>query len=112
SMPLRGAHLKTPTRLDSVVHISHILAPTEVDHYQIRRNVDVYASPSGEDLSQLYASVQNIIARTKAPERSTTGLGPAQPFFTWTNGQWEAGNTTINVRGSVQAMRESFRSFA
>jgi multidrug efflux pump subunit AcrB len=89
SMPLRAAHLRRPTRLDSVVHISHILAPTEVDHYQIRRTIDVYVAPSGEDLSRVYAGVQKIVART--------GLPP---------------NMTINVRGSVQAMRESFKSFA
>jgi multidrug efflux pump subunit AcrB len=89
SMPLRSPHLKQPTRLDSVVHISHVLAPTEVDHYQIRRTVDVYVAPSGEDLSKVYAAVQKIIDETKVPE-----------------------NMTITVRGSVQAMRESFKSFA
>ena len=47
AMPLRAPNLKEPTRLDSVVHISHILTPTEVDHYQIRRTVDVYVSPAG-----------------------------------------------------------------
>lgn len=88
AMPLRSPHLKKPTRLDSVVHISHIKAPTEVDHYQIRRTIDVYVSPTGEDLSGIYAGVQKIVDETKLP-----------------------GNTTINVRGSVQAMRESFKSF-
>ena len=88
SMPLRSARLKKPTRLDSVVHFSHILAPTEVDHYQIRRTVDVYVAPSGEDLSRIYAGVQKIVAGTHLPE-----------------------NMTIAVRGSVQAMRESFNSF-
>jgi multidrug efflux pump subunit AcrB len=89
SMPLRGANLTQPTRLDSVVHISHTPAPTEVDHYQIRRTIDVYVAPSGEDLSAVYAGVERIVART--------GLPP---------------NMTINVRGSVQAMRESFKSFS
>jgi multidrug efflux pump subunit AcrB len=89
SMPLRAPHLRQATRLDSVVHISHILSPTEVDHYQIRRTVDVYVAPQGEDLSRIYASVQKIVAQTHLPE-----------------------NMTIAVRGSVQAMRESFNSFA
>jgi multidrug efflux pump subunit AcrB len=89
SMPLRAPNLKQPTRLDSVVHISHTPAPTEVDHYQIRRTIDVYVAPSGEDLSAVYAGVQRIVART--------GLPP---------------NMTINVRGTVQAMRESFKSFS
>jgi multidrug efflux pump subunit AcrB len=89
SMPLRAPNLKEPTRLDSVVHITRIQAPTEVDHYQIRRTVDVYVAPTAEDLSKVYAEVQRIIAQTRLPE-----------------------NMTIAIRGSVQSMRESFYSFA
>ncbi len=89
SMPLRSEHLKQPTRLDSVVHISHIRTPTEVDHYQIRRTVDVYVAPKGEDLSQIYAGVQKIVDQTQLPK-----------------------NMTVTVRGSVQAMRASFKSFS
>jgi len=88
AMPLRAPDLKQPSRLDSVVHISHILTPTEVDHYQIRRTVDVYVSPKGEDLSRVYTELQKIVDQTGLPE-----------------------NTTINIRGSVQAMRSSFSSF-
>ncbi len=89
TMPLRAPNLKVPTRLDSVVHISHIQTPTEVDHYQIRRTVDVYVAPKGEDLSKVYAAVQKIIGKTHLPE-----------------------NMTVTVRGTVQAMRDSFQSFA
>ena len=90
SMPLRAAHLKQSTRLDSVVRISRVPSPTEVDHYQIRRAVDVYVAPAGEDLSNLFAEVDKIAtaAQKQAPQ-----------------------NTVINVRGTVQAMRSSFRSF-
>ena len=88
SMPLRSPHLKQPTRLDTVVHISHVNSPTEVDHYQIRRTVDVYVSPKGEDLSRIYSAVQKIVDQTQLPP-----------------------NTVVHVRGSVQAMRESFTSF-
>ncbi len=91
SMPLRAIGLTEPTRLDSVVHFSHILAPTEVDHYQIRKTVDVYIEPKGEDLSRLYTGTQKII----------DGMEKRLPP-----------NMTINVRGTVQAMRESFNSFA
>jgi multidrug efflux pump subunit AcrB len=88
SLPLRSPHLQRPTRLDSVVHISHIEAPTEVDHYQIRRTVDVYVSPTTEALNAVYAKVQAVVAATKLPD-----------------------NTVVHVRGAVQAMRESFKSF-
>jgi HAE1 family hydrophobic/amphiphilic exporter-1 len=88
SLPLRSPHLKEPARLDSVVRISHKAAPTEVDHYQIRRTMDVYVAPAGEDLSRVYAAVDKIVNETGHPE-----------------------NMKITVRGSVQAMRESFKSF-
>jgi multidrug efflux pump subunit AcrB len=89
AMPLRAPNLKEPARLDSVVHLSHILAPTEVDHYQIQRTIDVYVAPKGEDLSRIYAGVQRIIHETQLPP-----------------------NMKVEVRGSVQAMRDSFHSFA
>jgi HAE1 family hydrophobic/amphiphilic exporter-1 len=88
SLPLRAALRQKPTRLDTVSHISHIRAPTEVDHYQLRRIVDVYVAPSGEDLGGVYAGVQKIIGGTALPE-----------------------GVRITVRGSVEAMRASFKSF-
>jgi multidrug efflux pump subunit AcrB len=90
SMPLRAPHLKQPTRLDSIVHISRVPAPTEVDHYQIRRTMDVYISPSGEGLDEVYDGVQKIVAQ----------MNPHLPP-----------NTEIHIRGAVQAMRASFQSF-
>jgi multidrug efflux pump subunit AcrB len=89
AMPLRAVHLKEPTRLDSVVRISRVPAPTEVDHYQIRRTIDVYVAPLGEDLSQIYAGVDQIVKETKMPNK----------------------DTKVYIRGTVQAMRSSFQSF-
>jgi hydrophobic/amphiphilic exporter-1 (mainly G- bacteria), HAE1 family len=88
SMPLRAAHLKMPTRLDSVVRFSRAPAPTEVDHYQIQRVIDVYVSPGSEAMDKVYAGVQKIVDRTQLPP-----------------------NTVIHVRGTVRAMQSSFRSF-
>ena len=88
SLPLRATSQLRPTRLDSVSRISHIRSPTEVDHYQLRRIVDVYVSPKGEDLSQVYGEVQKIIGGTQLPE-----------------------GVRVTVRGSVEAMRASFKSF-
>jgi multidrug efflux pump subunit AcrB len=89
AMPLRAVHLKQPARLDSVVRISRVPAPTEVDHYQIRRTIDVYVAPSGEDLSGIYSRVEKIVEQTKLPDK----------------------DTKVKVRGTVQAMRSSFQSF-
>jgi hydrophobic/amphiphilic exporter-1 (mainly G- bacteria), HAE1 family len=88
SVPLRGARSVKPTRLDAVSRISHFKAPTEVDHYQLKRIMDVYVSPTGEDLSRLLSQVRQILQELKLPE-----------------------NIRAEVRGSARAMEVSFRSF-
>ncbi len=50
NIPLRAPNLKEPTTLDTVVKLSRVKSPTEVDHYQIQRVSDVYVTPQGEDL--------------------------------------------------------------
>jgi multidrug efflux pump subunit AcrB len=91
SLPLRSASRSRPTRLDSVSRISHGRSPTEVDHYQLWRTIDVYVSPTGEDLSRVYSHVQKIIKETE----------PSLPR-----------GVRIQVLGSVEAMRASFKSFS
>jgi len=88
SIPLRGRARNFPTRLDTVSSIRHIESPTEVDHYQLRRVIDVYVSPVCEDLGQLTKAVQKIVAQTPVPD-----------------------GIRINLRGVVEGMRVSFRSF-
>jgi multidrug efflux pump subunit AcrB len=78
-----------PTRLDAISSIRRVKAPTEVDHYQIRRVTDVYVRPLGEELGSIADKIDQIIANTKVPE----GLN-------------------VTLRGMVQGMRASFRSFA
>ncbi len=68
SIPLRGPRLLRPTRLDMVSQISRIEAPTEVDHYQIRRTLDIYVRPHGEDLGRIADAIGKIIADTKMPQ--------------------------------------------
>jgi len=87
-IPLRGLRIQRPTFLDSVVTIRNISAPTEVDHYQLARVMDVYVAPKKEDLGRVAGQIDEIIAHTKLPE-----------------------GVRVNLRGSVQGMRGSFRSF-
>jgi multidrug efflux pump subunit AcrB len=87
-IPLRASNGTNTTQLSAVTDIKMIEAPTEVDHYQLRRVIDVYVSPSGEDLGSLASRVDKIIAGTKVPE-----------------------NVRVTVRGSVEGMRQSFKSF-
>jgi hydrophobic/amphiphilic exporter-1 (mainly G- bacteria), HAE1 family len=88
TMPLHAPDLKLPTYLNQVADISPILTPTEVDHYQLERTIDVYVAPSGEDLGRPSKEVDKIVAATVLPS-----------------------NIRINVRGLVDTMNASFRSF-
>ena len=75
--------------LKNVVNVKQILTPTEVDHYQIQRAVDIYVTPKGEDLGRVTDAVRNILAKENIP-----------------------GNVRVNLRGMVQGMEASFKSFA
>jgi multidrug efflux pump subunit AcrB len=89
AIPLRGPNDATPTRLDMISNLTRIKSPTEVDHYALRRTMDIYVRPLGEDLGKIADAIDGIIADTKIP----TGL-------------------SVDLRGMVQGMRVSFKSFA
>ena len=88
TMPLRAPDLKLPTYLNQVADISPILTPTEVDHYQLQRTIDVYVAPSGEDLGKPAKAVQTIVDGLQLPP-----------------------NIRVDVRGLVNTMNASFKSF-
>jgi multidrug efflux pump subunit AcrB len=88
-IPLHAPNNVNPTMLENVADIKMIDTPTEVDHYQLFRVIDLYVSPKGEDLGALSSKVDKLIKETKLPA-----------------------NTRIELRGSVISMRQSFRSFA
>ena len=88
-IPLHAADNVNPTDLEAVSDIKMINTPTEVDHYQLRRVIDVYVSPAGQDLGGVAGQVDKIVARTRLPE-----------------------NVRVNMRGSVEGMRQAFKSFA
>jgi HAE1 family hydrophobic/amphiphilic exporter-1 len=88
-VPLHAEGNLNATDLEAVSDLKMINTPTEVDHYQLRRVIDVYVSPAGEDLGSLATKVDRVIANTKLPE-----------------------NVRVTMRGSVEGMRQSFKSFA
>jgi HAE1 family hydrophobic/amphiphilic exporter-1 len=88
AMPLRAPNLKLPTYLNQVADVVPILTPTEVDHYQLQRTIDVYVAPTGEDIGGPQREISQIIARTQLPP-----------------------NTRVNIRGLVLTMQSSFKSF-
>jgi multidrug efflux pump subunit AcrB len=77
------------TVLKNVVDVKQILTPTEVDHYQIQRAVDIFVTPATEDLGRVTDSIRNILAKENIPS-----------------------NVRVNLRGMVQGMEASFKSFA
>ncbi len=89
NIPIRAPSLKRPTTLDAVVRLENIQTPTEVDHYQIQRVTDLYVTPAGEDLGKVAGEVKGVLQSTKFPE-----------------------NVRVNLRGMVEGMNASFRSFA
>jgi multidrug efflux pump subunit AcrB len=87
-LPLHAANNANTTDLEAVSNIRMINTPTEVDHYQLRRVIDIYVSPSSEDLGKIAGQVDKLIATTQLPE-----------------------NVRVTMRGSVEGMRQSFKSF-
>ncbi len=89
AIPLRGSHSAASARLDAVGTTRHVMSPTEVDHYQLRRVIDIFVRPSGEALGTTARAIDRIVERTKLP----AGLA-------------------VQLRGSVVGMWASFRSFS
>src|SRR5271167_1707153 len=66
-IPLHAKNNAAPTMLENVADVKLINTPTEVDHYQLFRIIDVYVSPKGEDLGTLLKKVQQLIKETQLP---------------------------------------------
>jgi multidrug efflux pump subunit AcrB len=88
AIPIRSPRNENPANLGSVVNVTRILSPTEVDHYQIQRVIDIFVNPAGEDLGRVASSIDKIIAAGPIPQ-----------------------GVLVNLRGMVQGMRTSFQSF-
>jgi multidrug efflux pump subunit AcrB len=87
-VPIRASGGKQTMDLDAVANSESIESPTEVDHYQLRRVIDVYVAPKTEDLGRLSDAINKIVAQAKLPS-----------------------GVRVDLRGSVQGMRASFKSF-
>ena len=74
--------------LRDVASITPQYHPSEADHYNIQRVVDLLVSPSTQNLGGAQAAIQKALSRTKLPD-----------------------GVTMRYRGSVAAMHESFSSF-
>ncbi len=88
NIPLRAANSAAYTPLQSLAKIDPIDTPTEVDHNQLRRVIDVYVMPSSEDLGAINKETNRLIKSLTLPP-----------------------NARVNVRGAVVGMQESFKRF-
>ncbi len=87
-IPLRGPKVSQPTFLDTVVKVKAMASPTEVDHYQLFRVIDLFVAPKTENLGTITPQIEDILKQTQLPE-----------------------GARVTLRGSVQGMRASFKSF-
>jgi len=83
-----GGHTSGYTPLSSVADLTLINTPTEVDHYQIRRVIDIYVSTRTEALQGVGSDIDRLLADTKTEK-----------------------NTVLKVRGAVVSMNRSFAEF-
>jgi len=83
-----GSHRTGYTPLGSVASVRLINTPTEVDHYQIRRVIDVYVATRSEALGGTGKRIRDLIGHTPTD-----------------------GNTRIMLHGAVVSMNEAFDDF-
>jgi multidrug efflux pump subunit AcrB len=88
SIPMRGAKIKGYTPLQSVAEVHEIDTPTEVDHYQIRRVIDIYVATKTEALEKVGKQIGQLIAHTRTDR-----------------------NTLLSLRGGVVSMNDAFQRF-
>ena len=74
--------------LGAVANIQQINTPTEVDHNQIRRVIDIYVATKSEALQGVGGRIDRLLATTKHDK-----------------------NTVIDVRGAVVSMNQAFHDF-
>lgn len=78
-----------PVLLRNFASISRTSAPTEVNHHNITRVIDLYAGVDGRDVGSVSAEIEERLAVKKWPEG----------YF-------------VRMRGEVASMRESFQGLA
>jgi HAE1 family hydrophobic/amphiphilic exporter-1 len=87
-IPLHAPSWREPTILGAVSTITRAESPTEIDHYQIQREIDIYVNPATENLGDVASGIDRVLSDTTLPP-----------------------GVRVNLRGMVQGMRSSFRSF-
>ena len=89
AIPLRAAHGQQSIRLGELCTMRVVDAPTEVDHFQLQRTIDLFVAPRSEELRPALAAVHAALRRLAPP----AGM-------------------RIAIRGAAESMVASFTRFA
>ena len=84
----KGDHPTGYVPLGAVADISQFNTPTEVDHYQIRRVIDIYVATRSEALQSVGSRIHKLLDSTKTDR-----------------------NTVLTMRGAVVNMNQAFKEF-
>jgi multidrug efflux pump subunit AcrB len=87
-IPLRAPGLDRATTLGAISDLRLETGPTEITHFALRKVVDAYVSLSSEDMQRAAERIEKIVAGVDLPE-----------------------GVRVEIRGLVQPMNESLRSF-
>jgi len=91
-IPVTDKWQATPILLRNVAKVSQTTAPTEINHLDITRVIDVFVNVRGRDVGSVAADIEKFISQIRN-ERAQVPEG----YF-------------IQMRGEVKSMRESFKS--
>jgi hydrophobic/amphiphilic exporter-1 (mainly G- bacteria), HAE1 family len=87
-IPLKGNGFGI-TSMDSVARVTRVSSPSEIAHYGLRKVVDLFVNLKDEDLGSMGTSIEQLLAKSEMPK-----------------------GVRVDLRGSLEGMRASFRSFA
>ncbi len=88
-IPITSKTQKTAIPLRNIATMGTGKAPVEVNHVNIRRVTDIYANVRGRDIGAVSREAQRVLSRLQLPE-----------------------GYTVNLRGEISSMQESFGSLA
>jgi multidrug efflux pump subunit AcrB len=91
-IPITGKAQPVPVPLRNVARFSRSTAPSEINHLNITRVVDVFVNVAGRDIGSVAAEIERYIEGIRK-DRAQVPEG----YY-------------VHVRGEVQSMRESFAS--
>ncbi|MBI3876072.1 MAG: efflux RND transporter permease subunit [Verrucomicrobia bacterium] len=91
-IPVTDMKQRQPVLLRNVAKISHTNTPTEVNHFNISRVVDVFVNVQGRDVGSVARDIEKFVEQLRG-DRAQVPEG----YF-------------IQMRGEVKSMRESFQS--